>query len=72
MNMAHLDDTVYDAGDYADDTRRYAGPFCSCGDFSCPANNDATARCVNREYPDDCVIRRPSVEDEISAMEAPW
>lgn len=29
-----------------DDTRRYAGPFCACGDYSCPASDDPAAQCV--------------------------
>lgn len=26
-----------------------AGPFCGCGDYSCPASSDSAAFCVNRE-----------------------
>ena len=39
--------------DHGAATNYYAGPFCGCGDYSCPANNDAHARCVNQEYPGD-------------------
>ena len=27
----------------------YAGPFCGCGDYSCPANDTPHAQCVNQE-----------------------
>jgi hypothetical protein len=30
---------------YSRATAYYAGPFCSCGDLSCPAMNDAEANC---------------------------
>ncbi|PZU04711.1 MAG: hypothetical protein DI630_00930 [Gordonia sp. (in: high G+C Gram-positive bacteria)] len=32
-------------------TNLYAGPFCSCGDYSCPASSDSAASCVNRDWP---------------------
>ena len=32
-------------------TNYYAGPFCGCGDYSCPASDNPHARCVNQEYP---------------------
>lgn len=45
----------FDAGlaDFSDPAVRaaadqyYAGPFCSCGDYSCPRSADENARCVN-------------------------
>lgn len=32
-------------------TNRYAGPFCGCGDHSCPAGSDSAANCVNQDWP---------------------
>ncbi|WP_020109756.1 hypothetical protein [Nocardia sp. 348MFTsu5.1] len=32
-----------------DDTNQYAGPFCSCGDYSCPASADESATCASRD-----------------------
>jgi len=31
-------------------TAHYAGPFCGCGDYSCPVNDDPSADCVNRQW----------------------
>lgn len=45
-------DTDYDytpGDDYAAASTHYAGPFCSCGDHSCPASNDPTAPCINED-----------------------
>ncbi|WP_176459814.1 hypothetical protein [Rhodococcus sp. OK302] len=39
----------YTAADYRADTIRYAGPFCSCGDYSCPRMDDSAAKSVNRD-----------------------
>ena len=39
--------------DHGAATNYYAGPFCGCGDYSCPANDKPHARCVNQEYPGD-------------------
>ena len=35
--------------DRMDETAHYAGPFCGCGDFSCPRDADDAAQCVNSE-----------------------
>ena len=51
MDAAH-EERMLDE-DHGAATNYYAGPFCGCGDYSCPANNDAHARCVNQEYPGD-------------------
>lgn len=31
-----MNDSTIDQLDYADQTNYYAGPFCDCGDASCP------------------------------------
>jgi hypothetical protein len=31
-------------------TNYYAGPFCGCGDYSCPASDNENARCANNDY----------------------
>lgn len=36
--------------DYGAATNYYAGPFCGCGDYSCPANDNPHARCVNSDW----------------------
>lgn len=53
-------------------TNHYAGPFCSCGDYSCPANDNPAARCVNHEDSSTYTGRYPeSWNDEaIAAYEA--
>ncbi len=51
MDAAHEERMVDE--DHGAATNYYAGPFGGCGDYSCPANNDAHARCVNQEYPGD-------------------
>lgn len=51
MDAAHEERMVDE--DHGAATNYYAGPFCGCGDYSCPANNDEHARCVNQEYPGD-------------------
>ncbi|MGY1994360.1 hypothetical protein [Mycolicibacterium fortuitum] len=58
--------------DYAAATNTYAGPFCSCGDYSCPANNNPTARCVNSEDPSGYTSRYPDswTDEDIDAYEA--
>lgn len=58
--------------DYAAATNTYAGPFCSCGDYSCPANHNRTARCVNSEDPSGCISRYPDswTDEDIDAYEA--
>jgi hypothetical protein len=38
---------------YTDDTNAYAGPFCTCGDYSCPVSDNPNTNCVNRETPLD-------------------
>jgi hypothetical protein len=30
--------------------QRPTGPFCGCGDYSCPANDNENARCVNNDH----------------------
>jgi hypothetical protein len=37
------------AEDPAAATNYYAGPFCGCGDYSCPASDTSHAQCVNQE-----------------------
>lgn len=32
------------------DDHRYAGPFCSCGDYSCPAMNDQNSNCAYIDF----------------------
>ena len=39
--------------DHGAATNHYAGPFCGCGDYSCPAGDNPHAQCVNQEYPGD-------------------
>ncbi|ETZ57021.1 hypothetical protein L841_3155 [Mycobacterium sp. MAC_080597_8934] len=58
--------------DYAAATNTYAGPFCSCGDYSCPANNNPNARCVNSEDPSGYISRYPDswTDEDIDAYEA--
>ncbi|QZH69418.1 hypothetical protein [Mycolicibacterium farcinogenes] len=58
--------------DYAAAMNHYAGPFCSCGDYSCPANNDSSARCVNYDDPFAYVGRYPEswTDEDIEAYEA--
>ncbi|MFJ6099369.1 hypothetical protein [Williamsia muralis] len=36
--------------DHTAATNHYAGPFCGCGDYSCPANDNDNARCVNNDH----------------------
>lgn len=38
--------------DHGAATNYYAGPFCGCGDYSCPASDRPEARCVNSEFVD--------------------
>lgn len=38
------------AEDHGAATNYFAGPFCGCGDYSCPANDNPHARCVNSEW----------------------
>lgn len=33
--------------DHTAATNHYAGPFCSCGDYSCPRMENTNAQCVN-------------------------
>ncbi|OBB17028.1 hypothetical protein A5761_11270 [Mycolicibacterium setense] len=58
--------------DYAAATNTYAGPFCSCGDYSCSANNNPSARCVNSEYLSGYIGRYPEswTDEDIDAYEA--
>lgn len=57
--------------DYTAAMNYYAGPFC-CSDYSCPANNDPTARCVNYEDPFASTSRYPEswTDEDIEAYEA--
>lgn len=58
--------------DYAAATNTYAGPFCSCGDYSCPANHNPNARCVNADEPPGYISRYPEcwTDEDIDAYEA--
>lgn len=43
-------DNRHPGDDYAAATQRFAGPFCACGDYSCPATDSPAATCVNSDY----------------------
>lgn len=45
-----LIEQLHDRDDEIDDTHRYAGPFCSCGDYSCPAMNDQNSNCAYLDF----------------------
>ena len=47
----HNDYDYTPGDDYTAATAHYAGPFCSCGDYSCPASSNETAQCVNSDAP---------------------
>lgn len=49
MNDEAAVEADYDPAEYHADTWRHAGPFCGCGDYSCPASNDPEAECVNAQ-----------------------
>ncbi|MGV7724201.1 hypothetical protein PJN26_11310 [Mycobacterium kansasii] len=36
-------------GEYKEATKYFAGPFCSCGDYSCAAMRDEHANCSTAE-----------------------
>ncbi|WP_079632939.1 hypothetical protein [Mycobacteroides abscessus] len=58
--------------DYAAATNTYAGPFCGCGDYSCPASANSNARCVNSEEPSGYIGRYPEswTDEDVDAYEA--
>ncbi|MBX8687871.1 hypothetical protein A5722_31280 [Mycobacterium vulneris] len=73
--IEHHDEALPDTevfADYAAATNTYAGPFCFCGDYFCPANNNPTARCVNSEDSFSYTSRYPEswTDDDIDAYEA--
>ncbi|MCZ4553664.1 hypothetical protein [Gordonia rubripertincta] len=49
MDAAHEERMVEEDRNAA--TNYFAGPFCGCGDYSCPASADANAPCVNQDDP---------------------
>lgn len=44
-----IDELKTSRAQVSDDTARYAGPFCGCRDYSCPAMHDDAAECVNAQ-----------------------
>jgi hypothetical protein len=58
-------------GEYEEATKYYAGPFCSCGDYSCAAMRDEHANCstAERENAPGCYYPQHWTEDDIDAFE---
>jgi len=52
---------------YAEATEYFAGPFCACGDYSCPRSADENARCVNRD--DGLVLGDELADDDYAGID---